>query len=111
MFHVTFVTRKPLSTAFEFDGDDVDVTMVVQTSGLIINVRSIYLYVVNNHKVNLSFLSFTRLLDFDSQAGRIVHQCHSALCLILRDNEFSDVVRHFTDLILNAQVVQVKKRI
>jgi len=52
MFRVTLVTRKPLLTAFEFDGDNVNVAIVVQTSGLIINVRSIYLYAVNHHKVN-----------------------------------------------------------
>lgn len=53
MFRVTLVTRKPLLAAFEFDGDDVNVAVVVRTSGLIINVRSIYLYVVNHHKLNL----------------------------------------------------------
>jgi hypothetical protein len=29
MFRVTFVTRKPLPAAFEFDGNDVNITFVV----------------------------------------------------------------------------------
>jgi len=51
MFRVTFVTRKPLFTAFEFDGDDVNLAVVVRTPGLLINVRPIYLYVMNCHRL------------------------------------------------------------
>ena len=33
-FIVTFKARKPSCTAFEFDGDDVEIAVVMMTSGL-----------------------------------------------------------------------------
>jgi len=49
MFRVALETRKPLPAAFEFDGDDVNIAIVMRTSRLTINVSPKYLYVVNHH--------------------------------------------------------------
>ncbi len=51
MFRVTLETWKPLLAAFKFDGDDVNITIVVRASRLSINVCTIYLHVMNHHRL------------------------------------------------------------
>jgi hypothetical protein len=50
VFGVTFKTRKPIAAAFEFDGDNVKIFVIMVATGLVINIRAFYFYIVNQHK-------------------------------------------------------------
>ena len=39
---VAFKTRKPLATAFEFDGDNVEIAVIMGAAGLGVEINTIY---------------------------------------------------------------------
>lgn len=45
---VTFKTRKPLSAAFEFDRDNVQITVIVYTACLAVDINAIHNFVMDH---------------------------------------------------------------
>ena len=46
---MTFDTRKPIAAAFEFDGDDVDLFVVMRAAGLRIDFDASDFRLMNHH--------------------------------------------------------------